>query len=477
MKEYKKKVILILLIATYILTASACDFIVKDNPIDIESNYSTAETPDTVDVISSKDVESESSKETDTAHENESKADSEKDKSSSSENKTDSSKSSSSKVVSSRIISSRASSSSSNTSSKTTSSSSEVKVTKIALDVYEVTLDIGQSKMPVVTMTPYNAVNKREVWKSSNESVATVDKNGVIRAVAEGKCVVTVTAEGNPSVDAKVNVTVKGKPKVDSLDVSFTEATINVGETVMPRVTMLPLDADTLAEKWTSDNESVATVDSYGYITGRAKGTCKITVTSVSNDKLSKEITVTVNEQDNTGDDEYTNKYIDGVLIVNKTYGLSRSYNPGGLTPECASAFESLRRAAAEDGINIYIESGFRSYEEQESLYEQYVNSRGKEAADTFSARPGHSEHQTGLTIDCNNASDEFVGTAEAQWLAEHSCEYGFIIRYPLGKEDITGYKYEPWHIRYVGKELAKELYNSGETLEEHFNIKSEYRD
>ena len=246
----------------------------------------------------------------------------------------------------------------------------------------------------------------------------------------------------------------------------------------MPRVTMLPLDADTLAEKWTSDNEDIAVVDQFGNITGRSKGTCKIKVTSVSNDKISKEITITVTDENQpSDDDQYTDKFIDGILIVNKTYGLSPSYNPGGLTNQCFSAFTKLTNAAAEEGLSIYIESGFRSYEDQVYLYNSYVQSRGKEAADTFSARPGHSEHQTGLTIDCNDASDGFAYTAEAEWLEEHSWEYGFIIRYPKGKESITGYKYEPWHIRYVGKELAQELYYSGETLEEHFNIKSEYRD
>lgn len=477
MKKFKRKLFLTLVIVSYILTASACDFIVKENPVDIESNYSIAETPDNADTADTastadeKNTDSDKDKDsaTDTAHENES--DSEKNESKNTSSQKSSDKDASSRVSSSRNTSSKAASSSN------TSSSSEIKVNKITLDIYELTLDIGQSKMPIVTMTPYNAANKREVWKSSDEKVATVDKNGIIRAVAEGKCVITVTAESDPKVDAKVNVTVKGKPKVESLDVSFTEKTIKVGETVMPRVTMLPLDAGTLEEKWTSDNESVATVDLYGNITGHQKGTCKITVTSVSNEKISKEITITVVEEEKKSDDNYTNKYIDGILIVNKTYGLTSGYNPGGLTPECASAFENLRRAAAEEGLNIYIESGFRSYEEQVNLYNMYVQRSGKEAADTFSARPGYSEHQTGLTIDCNDASDSFRYTAEAEWLAEHSWEYGFIIRYPLGKESITGYKYEPWHIRFVGKGLAKELYENDETLEEHFNITSEYRD
>ncbi len=492
MKGYKKKLILTFIIMSYIVSAAGCDFIVKEKPVNVKSDYIAVQTPDSApeseeEEDTSSSVESENS--TDTAHENESSTGN--DTSSKSDDKSDSS-SSSSKAASSGSTSSKAASSSTtssktnqgsayNTSSKTTSSSAETKVTKISLDVYEVELDVGKTKMPIVTMTPYNASNKGEIWKSSDEKIATVNENGVITAVSEGKCVVTVTAAGNSAVNAKVNVTVKGGNKVESIDLSFTETSITVGQTVMPRVTMLPLDADTLEEEWKSDNESVATVDKYGNITGISTGTCKVTVTSVSNPKVSKEVKVTVKELNSSGHEVTQGTsgetYFDGTLVVNKTYGMDSSYNPGGLTSECAAAFENLRRAAALDGITIYIQSGFRSYEDQERLYDQYVISRGKEAADMFSARAGHSEHQTGLTIDCNDASDSFVGTPEAEWLAEHASEYGFIIRYPKGKEDITGYKYEPWHIRYVGKDLAQELDSSGLTLEEYFGITSEYAD
>ncbi len=508
MKSFKQKLILTLLLLSYIPAAAACDFIVKESPIDISSMYSIVETRETpnasIDIDSandnSSDKSSQKSSDSDSLHEKSSDSSADKTKASSSNNKDDKSASSSntsSNAASSSTASSRAPSRSatssggvssgttsssttsrSNTSSSAASSSSEIVVTKITLDIYDLTLDVGQSKMPIVTMTPYNAVNKNEVWSSSDEKVATVDKNGRITAVGDGKCVVTVSSEKDSRVDAKVNVTVNGPKKVDSIEVSFAEATIKIGETVMPRVTMLPLDADTLAEKWTSDNEGVATVDQFGNITGHSSGTCKITVSSVSNDKVSKEITITVSDEEKPKEDEqYTDKFFDGILIVNKTYGLSPSYNPGGLTQQCLSAFNNLVEGAAEDGLYIYIESGFRSYEEQSNLYNSYVQRSGKEAADTFSARPGHSEHQTGLTIDCNDASDYFAYTEEAQWLEDHAWEYGFIIRYPKGKESITGYKYEPWHIRYVGKQLAQDLHNSGETLEEHFNITSEYRD
>ena len=109
-------------------------------------------------------------------------------------------------------------------------------------------------------------------------------------------------------------------------------------------------------------------------------------------------------------------------------------------------------------------------------LYNSYVNRDGKAKADTYSARPGHSEHQTGLAMDINNASDAFNNTPEAKWIAANCWKYGFILRYPQGKQNITGYKYESWHVRYLGNDLAKEVYNSGLTLEEFLCIDSVYK-
>ena len=110
-------------------------------------------------------------------------------------------------------------------------------------------------------------------------------------------------------------------------------------------------------------------------------------------------------------------------------------------------------------------------------LYQRYVDRDGKEQADTYSARPGYSEHQTGLAFDLNEVSDAFIGTPEAEWLAAHAQEYGFIIRYPADKVAITGYKYEPWHVRYLGKETAAAVYESGLCLEEYLGIDSVYAD
>ena len=167
--------------------------------------------------------------------------------------------------------------------------------------------------------------------------------------------------------------------------------------------------------------------------------------------------------------------YVNGVLIVNKTYSIPSTYNPGGLTAETSKAFKQMQAAAKKSGISLWVCSGFRSYSYQKSLYNSYVARDGKAAADRYSARPGHSEHQTGLALDVNRASSSFDNSKEAKWLAAHCAEYGFIIRYPKGKESVTGYKYESWHVRYVGKDLAKKVTASGLTLEEYFGITSHY--
>ena len=167
--------------------------------------------------------------------------------------------------------------------------------------------------------------------------------------------------------------------------------------------------------------------------------------------------------------------YVNGILIANKTYPLPASYNPGKLTDETYNAFIQMKNAAARDGYSLWICSGFRSYETQRYLYNNYCARDGKAAADTYSARPGHSEHQTGLAFDINYASSWFDNTAEAKWIANNCWKYGFIIRYPKGKQNITGYKYESWHVRYLGKDLAKKVYDSGLCLEEYLGITSKY--
>lgn len=180
-----------------------------------------------------------------------------------------------------------------------------------------------------------------------------------------------------------------------------------------------------------------------------------------------------------------TSSLDDGNLIlVNKFYHLPDNYEPKDLVTlppkynignnskmrkEAANAFMEMVDAALLDNIILKNASAYRSYDYQIQLYDSYVQNDGEENADIYSARPGFSEHQTGLCADINTIDSSFHGTDEANWLLKNSYKYGFIIRFPLNKEKITGYKYEPWHYRYVGKKVAKIIIEDNLTLEEYY--------
>lgn len=184
----------------------------------------------------------------------------------------------------------------------------------------------------------------------------------------------------------------------------------------------------------------------------------------------------------------------DLTVIVNKQRSLPPDYIPADLVEpnvpfpfeekvekrmlraEAARALEALFLKAEMDGIKLYAVSGYRSYHTQKSLYETYVQTQGAEHAAAFSAVPGKSEHQTGLAMDVSGADSatrleqSFADTPEGQWLEANCADFGFVIRYPKGKEEITGYAYEPWHLRYVGTQIAEEVMSRGITLEEYFS-------
>ncbi len=223
---------------------------------------------------------------------------------------------------------------------------------------------------------------------------------------------------------------------------------------------------------WSSSDENVATVDETGTVKGIAAGTCTISVAAKNNPEVSADVDVTVRHLEER--DGCT--YVDDILIVNKTYSLPESYDPKGLTPETQEALDQMIAAAYQEGLNLYDASDYRSYQDQLTVYQEYCMRDGWEQADTYSARPGHSEHQTGMVIDFNDISNEFDDTEEAKWLEAHCAEYGFIIRFPKEKESITGYQYESWHVRYVGVKTAQEMQKLGICLEEYLGVDSEYK-
>lgn len=199
---------------------------------------------------------------------------------------------------------------------------------------------------------------------------------------------------------------------------------------------------------------------------------------------------------------EETVQMVDGVptvtnptditVVVNKQRALPADYIPDDLVEpnvpfpfdekvekrllraEAASALEKLFAGAKAQGVELYAVSGYRSYRTQKSLFDTYVKTQGAEHAAAYSAVPGKSEHQTGLAMDVSGADaktrleESFADTPEGQWLAANCAQYGFIIRYLKGKEDVTGYAYEPWHLRYVGVDIAEEIMSKGITLEDY---------
>ena len=179
------------------------------------------------------------------------------------------------------------------------------------------------------------------------------------------------------------------------------------------------------------------------------------------------------------------------LLLVNKTHPLPKDYVPSDLVKpnvksnksglslrkEATLALEKMFEGALEDNITLVLGSSYRSYSYQTTLYNNYVAKDGEEKANRYSAKPGTSEHQTGLAVDISDASGanylkrSFKDTSEGIWLKENAHLYGFILRYAEEKEEITGYMFEPWHFRYVGIEEATKIYESNLTFEEYYNL------
>lgn len=234
----------------------------------------------------------------------------------------------------------------------------------------------------------------------------------------------------------------------------FTEEELN-------KVNTLLSEYNSLMKQQRYSEAKVALDDTDSYIEEVKKEVEKRTTKEIYNKKSSEESS------------SRTPTYINGVLLVNKKNGLPDSFG-NGEDPEARAAFEEMKSEAAKEGIFINAFSTYRSYWSQDRLYSDYVATYGQEPTDTFSARAGFSEHQTGLAFDIGGtdrslwAEDDFKYTAEAEWLKNNAYKYGFILRYPEGKEWKTGFMHESWHFRYIGKEHSKNFKDNNLTLEEY---------
>lgn len=389
-------------------------------------------------------------------------------------------------------------------------------------------LDGGEEQKVESKYSPADAKDVNLSWKSADTDIATVDKNGTIKGVNTGETTVTVT-DSVTGLTKDIAVTVNGLELPESMEFDKDSVTIEVGEVYNSVLKFTPEDITYTGAIYYTSDATIASVTNEGVITAKEAGTCTIEAYYENDYRLVATMEVTVidpyviTEPETTTPEtpapettvpettvpdteptpetetdppassstpaptpEYTGShkkevidgitYFDGVMIANKTYTLPRSYNPG-VQPEAMDAFYDMQAAAASEGISLWILSSYRSYDDQEVIYNRYVSQDGRDAADTYSSRPGHSDHQTGYTFDLNSLEQDFQYDPAGQWLDKNCYKYGFIIRYPKGKESSTGYMYEPWHVRYIGVDLATKVTQSGLSLEEYFGITSQYQD
>lgn len=295
---------------------------------------------------------------------------------------------------------------------------------QVKLDKYTMQLYPGEMDMAWIQGYPEGSYEENEVWNSSDPRIATVDGWGQVTAVSPGECYILLTFDNAPGVEVQIKVT------------------------VYPDEGQAAPGGETPAE--TPDPNALPDTDAEP----QAANVAEAPAPAVENVEGLH--------------------YFQDILIANKSYSLPETYDPG-MDPICEKQFEALTDAAAKEGLKIYKGTGYRSYSDQVVIYNNYVTLHGEQMADVYSERPGFSEHQTGLVVDCNSQDDSFGYTPEAKWLEEHAHEYGFIIRYPKGKEGSTGHSYEPGHLRYLGKEKATDVYESGLSLEEYLGIDSYY--
>lgn len=295
------------------------------------------------------------------------------------------------------------------------------------------------------------------------------------------------------SYDLQINYKLYGRVKVENVK-------IIVKDTIKPNFTKLPekievnqgFNPDDLSSYFTAEDLSPFEIKiDTKELNSNQSGEYEVTVTATDkyNNENVKNIKIIVKEEEKNSSEINRNernqnienqstpytvsspRYVNGIMIVNKKNPVPYNYTPY----ENAEAGKQVRSLISEMqtlGFNISNSySGFRSFETQARLYQNYVNNHGQAKADTFSARAGYSEHQTGLAFDLLHGDGTLVeNNNEVNWIAQNAHRFGFIVRYKAGKEHITGYQAEPWHLRYVGN-IATDIYHSGLTLEEYLGV------
>ena len=353
--------------------------------------------------------------------------------------------------------------------------------------------DDGEERDPVLLDTDFDTPDgqgKNDATDTTKDTEGSVDTKDT-----EDTQSTESNTEESTEKDTEKDTAVSTVP-LASIKVEKEEVVLKVGEWCAQSIAFAPENATDKSFVCSTSDNRIASIDAEGNVYAMGKGECTVYLTSVSDPsvKASVKVTVEAKEEETQKETEDTDTegsgntgiqaegvtqvdgitYVGGVMIVNKTYALPETYNPGADATAYA-ALLNMFSAAQSEGLSLWLKSGFRSYNDQKWQYNYYAERDGAALADTYSARAGHSEHQSGLAFDLNSLDKSFGTTAEGIWLAANCHKYGFIIRYPEGKEHLTGYMYEPWHVRYLGVDLATSVKESGLCLEEYFGITSTY--
>lgn len=345
-----------------------------------------------------------------------------------------------------------------------------IPVNSIDISSKEFNIKRGMTEEVSIKVMPENATNRTLYFESSDENIAKISGNN-IQAIKSGQATINVRIHNE---DTAESISVNVLEILNDIKLNRTNATLYIGGSVTITATLVPDNAVNKDLEWISSDESIATVEN-GKITAKKLGKCNIKIKNTSEPIIERDITVNVVKKPSfpspgQGAQNANLTYINGILVVNKKYSVPSTYSPG-INPTAYNAYIALKNAASAAGFSMPLISGYRSYQTQTNLYNSYVAQYGESIANTFSAKPGQSEHQTGLAFDVGSIDNNYGNTSAGIWLAQNAHKFGFIIRYPKGKEWITGYQYEPWHIRYLGTNIATDIYNKGVCLEEYLGI------